>query len=147
MHKSGPDRCATRPAKRPPNAFLLFCRDERPSVCERCPSMSPCDVSSLLSHLWRSLDDESKARYKQEELRLQRECALGIQRPDPMPRWHLQFPPPDWVRIVPLPAPMVAPPPIECMPVTRRPFAQAITRRFDVRPPPQEISRRQSLHV
>jgi hypothetical protein len=79
MSPCGPDRRAARPAKRPPNAFLLFCRDERYSVWQCCPSMSPCDVLSLLSHVWRSLDDESKARYKQEEHRLQRECAIGIQ--------------------------------------------------------------------
>jgi hypothetical protein len=35
--------------------------------------MRPVDVSSLLSHLWRSLEPETKARYKEEETRLQRE--------------------------------------------------------------------------
>jgi hypothetical protein len=59
--------------KRPPNAFLLFCRDERPAVCARCPGLSSTDVSSLLSHLWRSLSEETKQRYRIEEQRLQAE--------------------------------------------------------------------------
>jgi hypothetical protein len=37
--------------------------------------MAAADVSSLLSHLWRSLDDGTKARYKSEEMRLQQEYA------------------------------------------------------------------------
>jgi hypothetical protein len=70
-----PRNTAPRPRKlkRPPNAFLIFCKQERPSVCERCPGMSPGEISSLLSHLWRSLDAEAKARYKSEEIRLQSE--------------------------------------------------------------------------
>jgi hypothetical protein len=56
--------------KQPPNAFLLFCRDERPKIGERLPGLAPSDVSLLLSQMWRSLDDESKTRYKEEELKL-----------------------------------------------------------------------------
>jgi hypothetical protein len=37
--------------------------------------MNACDVSRLLSHLWRSLDDEIKATYKREEQRLLLEFA------------------------------------------------------------------------
>jgi hypothetical protein len=59
--------------KCPPNAFFLFSRVERASICERYPRVSPSEVSSLLSHLWRSLDEESKARYKSEEVRLHKE--------------------------------------------------------------------------
>jgi hypothetical protein len=72
--------------KRPPNAFLLFCREERPKVCARCPGMTPSDVSSLLSHLWRSLSNESKMRYKREEHRLQAEFNSRNEDPIPPPR-------------------------------------------------------------
>jgi hypothetical protein len=42
-------------------------------VCARCPGMTPSDVSSLLSHLWRSLNEDSKMRYKSEEQKLRLE--------------------------------------------------------------------------
>jgi hypothetical protein len=32
--------------------------------------MTPAEISSLMSHLWHSLDPASKARYTSEELRL-----------------------------------------------------------------------------
>jgi hypothetical protein len=38
--------------------------------------MLPGDVFSLLSYLWRSLDEESKAKYKSEEVRLQTEFSI-----------------------------------------------------------------------
>jgi hypothetical protein len=69
-------RAKQAPKKRPPNAFLLFCKNERPSVCRRCPGMAAADISSLLSHLWRSLDEGTKARYKTEEMRLEQEYAV-----------------------------------------------------------------------
>jgi hypothetical protein len=65
-----PRKSSRTKRKQPPNAFLLFCRDERPKVCERLPGLAPADVSLLLSHMWRSLDDESKGRYKEEEHKL-----------------------------------------------------------------------------
>lgn len=52
--------------KRPPNAFILFCRETRPSIVQKFPKMVPSDVSSLLSQLWKSLDVLSKQAYKQQ---------------------------------------------------------------------------------
>jgi hypothetical protein len=133
-------RSRSRPAKRPPNAFILFCRNERQTVCDRCPNLSPGDVSSLLSHLWRSLDPESKAHYKQEELRLQSEFtdgsreSMGFPLPSfaarfPFAASEARFPATDWT------AALAPPPLIPLAPVIpkSRP-AQAITRRFDPRP-------------
>ena len=57
--------------KRPPNAFILFCRDTRPSITQKFPKMPSSDVSSLLSHLWRSLDVLTKQCYKQQAEKLQ----------------------------------------------------------------------------
>lgn len=50
--------------KRPPNAFILFCRDTRPSLVQKFPKMPSSDVSSLLSQLWKSLDVITKQTYK-----------------------------------------------------------------------------------
>ena len=57
-------------AKRPPNAFILFCRDTRPALVQKCPKMASSDISSLLSHLWRSLEPVSKQNYKQRAAKL-----------------------------------------------------------------------------
>jgi hypothetical protein len=147
MHQSRRGTVTPHPTKPPPKAFVLFCKDERPSVCERCPSMNASDVMSVLSHLWRSLDEESKAWYKQEELRLQHERPVKIQFLDPIPRWDSQFPPREWISILPVSHQVSTSPPMECAPNARRPPAPAITRRFDVRPPSQERPRIQSLEV
>jgi hypothetical protein len=135
------------PPKPPPKAFVLFCKDERPSVCERCPSMGPSDVMAVLSHLWRSLDDESKAWYKQEELRLQHEGAAKMEFLDPIPGRDSHLPPLEWIPFLPVSHPVSTHPPMECTPNTQRTPARAITRRFDVRPPSQERPRIQSLEV
>jgi hypothetical protein len=122
-------RSKSRQSKRPPNAFLLFCRDERPTICERCPKMSPADVSSLLSHLWRSLDHESKAQYKEEELRLRNEYRPAWQ--EWTPRAAAEPFPLITSLPLPLPRPLVSlPPPL----VRHSPPARVITRRFDTRP-------------
>lgn len=56
--------------KKPPNAFILFCRDTRPSLVQKFPKMPSSDVSSLLSHLWKSLDPLKKENYKQQAQQL-----------------------------------------------------------------------------
>lgn len=50
--------------KKPPNAFLLFCRDRRQDLCSKCPGLKAPEVTALLSHLWRTLDEELKEHYK-----------------------------------------------------------------------------------
>jgi hypothetical protein len=107
--------------------------------------MSPSDVSSLLSHLWRSLDANSKAQYKQEELRLQNE----FRRRSPE---SMRPPPPPFSARLPLipselagsamdfTAALPPPPLITLAPITPRSRpAQAITRRFDARPMSQKF--------
>jgi hypothetical protein len=129
-------RPKTRATKRPPSAFLLFCRDERQTICERCPHMSPSDVSSLLSHLWRLLGEESKAQYKEEELRLQGEYRHAFQEsvahPIAAPSLFaaLDF------RPFPMPLPALAPPPHPMPPaiVRHSPPARGVMRRFEARP-------------
>jgi hypothetical protein len=73
-HPTPRKKASKRGAKKQlPKAFLLFCRDERPEVLSRCPEMTASEVSSVLSHRWRSLSKESKDRYKREEQRLKAE--------------------------------------------------------------------------
>lgn len=50
--------------KRPPTAFMLFSYDSRRELILKCPEMRPCDVTALLSHLWRTLDKTTKDNYK-----------------------------------------------------------------------------------
>ncbi|OHS98053.1 hypothetical protein TRFO_35621 [Tritrichomonas foetus] len=51
--------------KHPPSAFLLFCKDTRDCVRQRCPNLSPVDITRLLSQLWKSLDQTKKQKYFQ----------------------------------------------------------------------------------
>ena len=55
--------------KQPPTAFVLFCKDMRPSLVEKCPNMSPPDVSALLSQLWKSLQPPVKLFYRQQAMK------------------------------------------------------------------------------
>lgn len=50
--------------KRPPNAFLLFCRDKRQSARGENPDMKNVDVSQVLADQWKNLDDTEKLHYK-----------------------------------------------------------------------------------
>jgi hypothetical protein len=129
-------RTKMRVTKRPPNAFLLFCRDERPRICERCPNMNPSDVSSLLSHLWRSLAEEAKVQYKEEERRLQCEYRrLSQEYMGPRTTQPSRLLQPDF-RPSPMPFAPAEPPLISLRPriATGPPPTRVITRRFDARP-------------
>jgi hypothetical protein len=89
MNNAFPDLYANRRAaspkpippgvRHPPNAFLLFARDERPIISARCPGMSAGEVTSILSHLWRSLDPVKKAAYRLEEERRSSVLALATE--------------------------------------------------------------------
>ena len=51
--------------KHPPSAFLLFCKDTRDCIRQRCPNLTPVDVTRLLSQLWKSLEPTKKQKYIQ----------------------------------------------------------------------------------
>ena len=67
--------------KNPPNAFLLFCRDRRRDLCSKCPTLKAPEVTALLSHLWRTLDADSKEHYRQSALSMSRET-VGAPEPE-----------------------------------------------------------------
>jgi hypothetical protein len=79
--RTTPKKPSTPRVRHPPNAFLLFARDERPVICARCPGMTAGEITSILSLLWRSLDPQKKAAYKLEEQRQM--SAFG---PEPAPQ-------------------------------------------------------------
>ena len=73
-------------SKRPPNAFLLFCRDRRHELCSKCPNLKAPEVTALLSHLWRTLDEDAKERYRQSAMTLSH-CSCEIEAaPEPVSR-------------------------------------------------------------
>lgn len=49
--------------KYPPSAFLIFCKDYRASIHQKCPSLNPIDLTRLLSQVWKYLDPELKNTY------------------------------------------------------------------------------------
>lgn len=64
VHENIPKRPRKHRVK-PPNAFLLFCRDRRQDLCSKCPGLKAHEVTALLSHLWRTLDEDAKEHYRQ----------------------------------------------------------------------------------
>jgi hypothetical protein len=52
--------------KRPPNAFILFCRSVGPSVTAANPGMSELQVNHLLGKMWQVYDRPSKDYYREQ---------------------------------------------------------------------------------
>lgn len=50
-------------ARRPMNAFLIFCKKHRPIVRERFPNLENRGVTRILGEWWALLDDDDKAPY------------------------------------------------------------------------------------
>lgn len=68
----------TRQSKTPPSAFVLFCRDYRFSITTRCPRLKGPEVTALLSHLWKTLDAETKAHYKNEASCYRKQTGISV---------------------------------------------------------------------
>lgn len=49
--------------KRPPNAFILFCIEQRTMVREENPDMPNIEISRLLAEKWKETSDEVKKPY------------------------------------------------------------------------------------
>lgn len=56
--------------KQAPNAYILFCVEQRPAVKEDNPDLKPTEITSKLSKMWKELDDEEKEPYVTESKRL-----------------------------------------------------------------------------
>lgn len=61
------------PEPRPPNAFILFCRDARNDLKSTNGSMSNIELSKLLGKMWKESSDEIHTMYKQQAAKLQDE--------------------------------------------------------------------------
>jgi hypothetical protein len=121
--------------KQPPHAFFLFCRHERAKISERLPGLTPADVLLLLSHMWRSLDEESKARFKQEELKLLEDSPRPLDPPPQCPA-----PPP---RPASLELPQLAPETFALqLPVSPPTVQQTPNESSRIVPPPQVVTKR-----
>jgi hypothetical protein len=56
--------------KQAPNAYILFCVEQRPIVKEDNPELKPTEITSKLSKMWHELTDEEKEPYVTESKRL-----------------------------------------------------------------------------
>lgn len=65
--------------KKPMNAFLRYCREERGKVIEREPELTNQELTRTLGLQWNSLDKETKQRYytsfERDKVRYEREIA------------------------------------------------------------------------
>ena len=50
--------------KRPQNAWIFFCNEQRESVKKSNPSISPKDITKKLSDQWKTLSDKKKEKYE-----------------------------------------------------------------------------------
>jgi hypothetical protein len=51
-------------AKRPPNAFILFCRTLRPSIRSENPDLTEVDINRILGKMWQVADEGSRGYYR-----------------------------------------------------------------------------------
>ena len=47
------------------NCFILFCKDNRNSLCAKYPGLPNSEITSMLGKMWRELPREEKEYYKQ----------------------------------------------------------------------------------
>ena len=50
--------------KRPPNAYMMYMKENRPSAVEEYPDKTPRDIMLVLSVKWKSLSEDQKKPYK-----------------------------------------------------------------------------------
>lgn len=61
--KSSKDDSPSHHARRPPNAFLIFCKKHRPIVRERFPNLENRGVTKILGEWWALLNNGQKQPY------------------------------------------------------------------------------------
>jgi hypothetical protein len=53
--------------KKPPTAYVLFCKDERPTIKSELPDLKPQEVMAELGARWKALKEKKKLKYKKKE--------------------------------------------------------------------------------
>jgi hypothetical protein len=56
-------------AKRPPNAFILFCRSLKPSLMDD-PEITELDANRLLGKMWQVTDEQTHIYYREQAIQL-----------------------------------------------------------------------------
>jgi hypothetical protein len=59
--------------KRPPSAYILFCKDAREQVKQDNPEISAKEILSELGKMWKSLEDSEKLPYQEKSKKLMEE--------------------------------------------------------------------------
>ncbi|OHS98711.1 hypothetical protein TRFO_08690 [Tritrichomonas foetus] len=61
------------PIKRPPNAYMLFCKEIREQLLQKEPDLTYKSVMNRFGELWKNMTKEEKAPYKDKARQLQSE--------------------------------------------------------------------------
>lgn len=51
-------------SKRPPNAYMMFVKEERPNIARQYPVLAPKEIMRILSSRWKAMSEQEKKPYK-----------------------------------------------------------------------------------
>lgn len=101
LNDQQPDEQDETDIKRPPNAYMLFCMDNREKLLQREPDLTYKSVMNRLGELWKNTPPEEQLPYKEKAQQLQTEFKLKYpdykykprkEKPNRQPTNHLVLP-------------------------------------------------------